>query len=89
MDLVDKVSGKDVTHHLAMNIGQPIVTPLKFVCETFVVDPKLVQDRGLQIVDVDGLINDIVAKVIRRSIHHPALDAATRHPSWETARIAR
>ena len=80
MDLVDKASGKDVTHHLAMNIGQPIVTPLKFVSETFVVDPKLVQDRGLQIVDVDGLFHCIHGQLVGSSIRNAGLDATAGHP---------
>ena len=80
MDPVDKVSGKDVPHHMAMNIGQPIVTPLKFVSEMFVVDSKLVQDRGLKIVDVDGLFHGIHGQFVGSSIRNAGLDAAAGHP---------
>ena len=41
----------------------------------------------MQIVDMDGILDDVVAEVVRRAVGHSALDAAAGHPDGETARM--
>ena len=44
--------------------GQPLVEALELEGEPFVVDAQAVQDRGVQVVDVDRVLDDVVAEVV-------------------------
>ena len=67
-------------HHLARHIGQAVVAARVAVGEPLVVDAEQVQDRGLQIVDVDGVLDDVVAEVVGAAVDVAAL-ARRRRPS--------
>src|SRR6516225_8534928 len=44
---------------LAMNVGQAVVPALEPEGQAGVIDPKLVQDGGVEIVDVDRILDDV------------------------------
>ncbi len=46
-------TSNDLFHHVAVDVGQAVVAALVFVGEPGVVDAEQVEQRGLQIVDVD------------------------------------
>ena len=48
---------------------------------------QLLQDRRLQVVHVDGILGDVVAKFIRRAVRRARPDAAASQPYRETARV--
>ena len=47
-------------HDFAMYVGQAIVAALEFECQPRVIDTQAVQQRGVQIVDVDWVLGDVV-----------------------------
>src|SRR5665213_4181381 len=51
------------------------------------VDAEAVQDRGVERVDVDRILHDVVAEVVGLAIDHARLDAAAGHPDREAARV--
>ena len=43
-------------------------------------DPETVQDGGMEIVDVDAVLDNVVSKVVRLAKSHSPPDASPRHP---------
>src|ERR1700678_2019176 len=50
--------------HISRDIREPEVTSLKFICQPGVVDAQAAQNGGLQIVDVDGVFDNVVTKIV-------------------------
>lgn len=71
---------QDALHDVSMNIRQPEVATLKTIGQPGVVDAQLMQNRGLQIVDVNGIANNVVRVVVRFAMDCSRLDPAPRHP---------
>src|SRR5258708_35430310 len=55
---------QDRPHDLAGDVGEPEVSPLVAVREPLVVDPEQVQDRGVEIVDVDQVLDGVVTQLV-------------------------
>ena len=55
--------------------------------ELFVVDAELMQDRRVEVVDVNWIADDVVAEVVGLAVGDPRLDAAAGHPDREAARV--
>ena len=51
------------------------------------VDPQQVQDRGVQVEDLDRVLDDVVGEVVGLAQGHARLDAAAGHPDREAARV--
>ena len=49
---------------LSLHVGQPEVAALEPVGQPGVVDAEQVQDRRVQVVDVDGVLDDVVGEVV-------------------------
>ena len=62
--LFPSISCEDPFHHVAMDIGQPEVAALEAVRESRVIDAEAVQERGVEIVDVDRIAGDVEAVVV-------------------------
>ena len=65
---------------LATNIRQSEVAALVAVGEALVVDAELVQDRGMQVMDVDDVLGGMIAKFVGRAVRDAGLDAAAGEP---------
>ena len=57
------------------------------VNQPLVIDPQTPQDRGIQVVNVHGILGDVVAVVIRFAEGDPRLDAAPRQPDRKRPRM--
>ena len=57
-------SGQDRLDDLPVHVGQAEVAALEVVGQPGVVDPQQMQDRGVQVVDVDGVLDDVVGEVV-------------------------
>ncbi len=68
-----RVSGKKIADDVTMDIGEAEVAPLGADREPRVVDPHLVEERGVEIVDRDGILDDAVAEVVSRTVADPPL----------------
>ncbi len=57
-------SGDQLRDDLAGDVGQAEVAPLEAVGEPRVVDAEQVEDRGVEVVDVDRVLDDVPAEVV-------------------------
>jgi hypothetical protein len=60
---------------------------LKPVGELRVIEAETVEDGRLKIVNVNLVLRDMIAQVIRLSVANAGLDTAARHPNGETMRV--
>src|SRR6185436_4277336 len=74
-------------YYFACHIGQPVVSSFEFVSQLRVLDAEQVQHRGVEVMNVNGVLRDVVGKIIRRTISHAAFDAAPGHPDGKAARV--
>src|SRR4051794_8913291 len=63
-----------------MHVGQPIIAALRAERQAFVIDPQAVQDRGVEVVDVNRIAHDVVAVIVGFAVNVTGLDAATGQP---------
>ena len=55
---------QNLRHHIPADVRQPEMAALELVGQLLVVDAQAVQDRGVQVVDVDRVVDDVVAEVV-------------------------
>jgi len=67
-----------------MHVRQPEVAARVTVCQARVVEAQQMQDRRVQIMHMDLVLDGLVAEVIRRAVGHAALDAAAGENHGET-----
>src|SRR5262245_44218098 len=70
----------DFLHHSARDVGQAIVAACVTIGELLVVEAEQMQDRGVEVVDVDFVFGDGAAVFIARSVAEAAADAAAGEP---------
>ena len=63
-----------------MHIGQPIFAALESIKQPLVVEAELVEDGGLEIVDVDFVFGDFEAELVAGAVGDAAFHTATGHP---------
>ena len=93
---------KQVFDYVAVYVGESEVATLIVVGELGVVDSKLIENCGLEIVNVDCargeifdawiddlavFIDDVVAKIIGVAVDHAGFDSAAGHPDGEGSRV--
>ncbi len=78
---------QDFLDHVAVHIGQPKLAALVFEREPLVIDSQLMQNRGMQIMDVNRVFDNVVAVGIGRSMNGSAFDPAAGHPQAEASRM--
>ena len=81
------MSAKYVVNDVSVDIGQAIVATLKTVGQVLVVDAHAMQQRRVEIVDVNRILRDIVAVVVGFAVTNAGFDAATRHPDGKATRM--
>ena len=62
------------------NSRKALVQPLILKGELIVIDAQLVQNRGIHVTNVNGVLDDIVAVVISLTVFEPALYSGAGHP---------
>ena len=78
-------SRQDRLDHRAVHVGQAVVAALVLEGQPGVVDAQAVQDRGVQVVDVDRVLDDVVAEVVGLAVGDAGLDPAAGQPDGEAA----
>ena len=69
------------------NTGQLLIESLEFERESRMVDPHAMQNRGIQIIDVHRITNNVVAKIIGLAVNVASLDATACQPNTKVARM--
>ena len=70
-----------------LHTGEPLIQSAEFGSEPLVVDAQLVQDRGIEIADVDRILDDVVGVFIGHAVVVSALDATAGHPRGEASAV--
>src|SRR5438034_277146 len=79
---------EDVLHHARLfHTRETEVEALMAVGEALVVDAEQVQHRCLQVVNVDGVLRDVVAEIVGRAVGDAGFHTAPGHPYGEAARM--
>ena len=73
-------SAQDFLHESPMHVGQAVVAALEAVREPRVVEAEQVQQRGVQVVDVDRVGDDVEAEIVGLAVRVPGL-ARRRRPA--------
>ena len=73
-------SCQDPADRFAGDVGQAEITAGMAIGEAFVVEAHEVKDRGVEIVDMDGIAPHADAMVVRLAIHGSGPDAGSCHP---------
>ena len=63
--------------------GEAEIETAQAECQPLVIDPELMQDGGLQVVDVNGTLDDVEAEFIGLSDLNAAANSAASHPGGE------
>src|SRR5258706_5331382 len=79
--------GHDGFDDASVDVGQAEVAAIVAIGQFFVVETEEPQNRGVQIMDVDLVLDSASAKFVRRTISHSAFHSATRHPHAASAAI--
>ncbi len=83
-----RLLGQDRFHRmLFFHAGQANVESLVLNREKLVVDSQAVQDRRIQIVDVDRVRGDVVTELIRFAVDDASFHAAAGQPDAKAARM--
>jgi len=72
---------------VSRDIGQAEISSLGTECQTRVVDSQAMQDRRLQIVNVDFVLDGMKAEFIGRPVGNARLDSPSGHPHRKTIRM--
>ena len=78
---------QNVFHDDATHVGQSKVAPGIVVGQAFVIQAQQVQDRGVQVVDVDWVFNGVPAEFVGGAVSHASSDAAASQPHRESERM--
>jgi len=80
-------SGENVVHYVSVDVGQSEVAALMTVGHPFMIDAELIQDRRVQVVNVDWVFDDVVTEVVGLSVDSPAFDSGSCHPLCVASRM--
>ena len=72
---------------MARDVRQTVVTSLELEGLPLVVDAEEVLHRGVQVVHVDRVLDDVVAELVGLTVDMAAFDAAAGHPEAEATRV--
>ena len=70
-----------------MHIREPVIAALETVGHFEVIDAEQVQNRRVQVVDMDLVLDGVKAKLIRLAIDDARFDAAPSHPDGVAMRM--
>lgn len=73
-------SGEDGLDHVSGDVGEPVIASVVAVGEFFVVEAHEVEDGGVEVVDVDFVVGDADAVVVRGAVDDAGFDAAAGEP---------
>jgi hypothetical protein len=75
--------GEEFLHHLPIHIRQPVIPSRVAEGEAFVVEAEEVEDGGVEVVDVDLVLDRTEAEVVGGAVGEAAADAAAGQPGGE------
>src|ERR1700747_2159762 len=83
----DSASSEHLFHHVTANISQAEIASLEFVRQAQMINAEAMQDGGLQVVDMDGIFENVIGVVVSLADAQAFLDPAAGHPNGEAAGV--
>src|SRR5262245_26198369 len=81
-------SGQQILDHLCrLAAGEALVEALMLYAETLVVEAEQVQNRRVEVANVDRVFDDVVAEVVGLAVDGTGASTAAGHPHGETPRV--
>src|SRR5262249_17369446 len=65
---------------LAVDVGQTEIPALETVSELLVIKSEAMKDGGVEVVDVDRVLDDVIAEIVGLAVTDAGFDASTSHP---------
>jgi hypothetical protein len=78
---------QDFLHHVPMHIRQPYISAAETKCQFGVIDSEQMKHRGVEIVNQEFVLDDLVTVFVRRSVNRSTFYSATGQPETEPKRI--
>jgi hypothetical protein len=78
-----RLSGQQVFDDVSVDVGEAEIAALMGVSKALVVEAETVKDGGLEVVDVNGVFDDVKAEFIRGAIGEASFYSTTSHPHGE------
>ena len=72
---------------MTMHVGQSELSALVFFGQTFVIDPQQVQQRGVEVMNMNAIVDDVVAVGAGFAISCSGFDPAASHVQTEATRV--
>ena len=63
-----------------MDVGEAEIAPSMTISESFMVEAEEMKDRGMEVVNVNGIIGGFVAKFVARAMNGSRPHSAAGHP---------
>src|SRR5262245_51299159 len=70
-----------------LDAGKLRVEPAELVGKARVIDSQAVENRRVEITEVDRILDDVVAKIVGLAVFDPRLYAGARQPHGEAAAV--
>ena len=67
-------------NHIAVHISQPMIASLVSIGELFVINTQTMKNGGMQIVNMNPVLNRVITEIVRVADHSAGLDASTAQP---------
>src|SRR5262249_51909476 len=81
------VSSEELADHPSVNIRQSKIATRVAVCQAFVVEAEKVEERGVEVVNMDLVLDGGEAEFISSAVDVTSLDATAGHPHAEPIMI--
>lgn len=67
-------------NHVSMHIGKAEIPSLMPERQLLMIDSQTMENRGIQVMNMDRFVDHIVAEIIRFAVDNPRFDASPCHP---------
>ena len=72
---------EDVVYDFAMDVGEPEVAACVFERQLLVIEPELMKQRGMEIMNMNSATDASEAELVRLAVRVAGLEAATSNPN--------
>lgn len=79
--------GQNFADHISEDVGKPVVAAGVAIRQPFVVEAQQMQQRGVQVVDVDTTFFHLEPELVGHTVAHSRFDAAAREEGRKAFRL--
>jgi hypothetical protein len=74
--------GQNLVNHTSwFDPGESLVQALEGIGEASVINPKQMQNGGIQVVDVDRITDNVVTELVGFPVYHTTANTSAGHPN--------